>query len=41
LNLARNATSAGAKSLNVDIWRAGTLAVIDIADDGSGILQKH
>ena len=41
LNLARNAASAGAKSLNVDIWRAGTLAVIDIADDGPGIPQKH
>ena len=41
LNLARNAASAGAKSLSVDIWRAGTLAVIDIADDGPGIPQKH
>jgi signal transduction histidine kinase len=41
LNLARNAASAGAKSLSVDIWRAGTLALIDIADDGPGIPQKH
>ena len=41
LNLARNAVSAGAQELSVDIWRAGKLAVIDIADDGPGIPQKH
>ena len=41
LNLARNAVSAGAQALSVDIWRAGKLAVIDIADDGPGITQKH
>ena len=41
LNLARNAVSAGAQGLSVDIWRAGKLAVIDIADDGTGIPQKH
>ena len=41
LNLARNAVSAGAQGLSVDIWRAGKLAVIDIADDGPGIPQKH
>lgn len=41
LNLARNAVSAGAQALSVDIWRAGKLAVIDIADDGPGIPQKH
>ena len=41
LNLARNAFSAGAQALSVDIWRAGKLAVIDIADDGPGIPQKH
>ena len=41
LNLARNAVSAGAQELSVDIWRTGKLAVIDIADDGPGIPQKH
>ena len=41
LNFARNAVSAGAQELSVDIWRAGKLAVIDIADDGPGIPQKH
>ena len=41
LNLARNAVSAGAQALSVDIRRAGKLAVIDIADDGPGIPQKH
>ena len=41
LNLARNAVSAGAQALSVDIWRAGKLAMIDIADDGPGIPQKH
>ena len=41
LNPARNAVSAGAQGLSVDIWRAGKLAVIDIADDGTGIPQKH
>ena len=37
LNLARNASLAGAKNLSVDIWRAGRLGVIDIADNGPGI----
>ena len=36
LNLARNA-AAGAGMVNIDIWRAGRLGVIDIADDGPGI----
>ena len=37
LNLARNAAKAGASSLTIDIWRAGRLGVVDIADDGPGI----
>ena len=37
LNLARNAVHAGAGRLSIDIWRAGKLGVIDIADDGPGI----
>lgn len=44
LNLARNAKSAGASSLAIDVWRAGHLAVIDISDDGPGIdkgLKSH
>jgi len=41
LNLARNAASAGATSLSIDVWRAGKLGVIDIADDGPGIAREH
>ena len=41
LNLARNASLAGAKNLSVDIWRAGRLGVIDIADNGPGIPQEQ
>lgn len=41
LNLARNAVHAGAGRLNIDIWRAGRLGVIDIADDGPGIPREH
>ena len=41
LNLARNAASAGATSLSIDIWRAGKLGVIDIADDGPGIPEEE
>ncbi len=37
LNLARNAAAAGAGLVTIDIWRAGRLGVIDIADDGPGI----
>lgn len=37
LNLARNAMSVRATQLNIDIWRAGRLGVIDISDDGPGI----
>lgn len=37
LNLARNAASAGATALNIDIWRAGRLGVIDVSDNGPGI----
>ena len=34
LNLARNAANAGAGRIRIDVWRAGRLGVIDIADDG-------
>ena len=37
LNLARNAAAAGATEVSIDIWRAGQLGVVDIADDGPGI----
>jgi len=37
LNLARNAAAAGATAITIDIWRAGRLGVVDIADDGPGI----
>ena len=37
LNLARNAGVAGATGLQIDIWRAGHLGVIDILDNGPGI----
>jgi signal transduction histidine kinase len=37
LNLARNAAAAGATAISIDIWRAGRLGVVDIADDGPGI----
>jgi signal transduction histidine kinase len=37
LNLARNAAAAGAGKISIDIWRAGRLGVVDIADDGPGI----
>lgn len=40
LNLARNAANAGARSLNIDVWRAGKLGVVDIADDGPGIPRE-
>ena len=36
-NLARNAGQAGATILNIDIWQAGHLAVIDMSDNGPGI----
>lgn len=41
LNLARNAANAGAGSISIDIWRAGRLGVIDIADDGPGIPRQQ
>ncbi|MGC6517395.1 MAG: sensor histidine kinase [Candidatus Puniceispirillaceae bacterium] len=44
LNLARNAKSAGASAMTIDIWRAGHLGVIDISDNGPGIdkmLKPH
>ena len=39
-NLIRNATIAGAGTIGIDIWKAGRLAVIDIADDGPGIPEN-
>ena len=41
LNLAHNAANAGAGRISIDIWRAGRLGVIDIADDGPGIPHEH
>ena len=41
LNLAHNAANAGAGRISIDIWRAGRLGVIDIADDGPGIPREH
>ena len=37
LNLIRNADKAGAKNVQLDIWRAGHLCVIDVSDDGPGV----
>ena len=37
LNLFRNAHQAGASRVEIDIWQAGNLAVLDIADNGKGI----
>ena len=41
LNLARHAANAGARSLSIDVWRAGRLGVMDIADDGPGIPEEE
>lgn len=41
LNLARNANHAGATKLNIDIWRAGHLGIIDISDNGHGIPKQQ
>jgi signal transduction histidine kinase len=41
LNLARNAANAGASRISIDVWRAGRLGVIDIADDRPGIPREH
>lgn len=37
LNLFRNAHQAGASHVEIDIWQAGNLAVLDISDNGKGI----
>ena len=37
LNLGRNAGTAGASALSIDIWRVGYLVIMDISDNGSGI----
>ena len=41
INLSRNARLAGATDLQIDIWRAGHLGVIDILDNGPGITEKE
>ncbi len=38
-NLIRNAAVAGARNIHIDVWQAGHLGVIDVADDGPGIPQ--
>jgi len=37
LNLARNAGTAGATAMWVEVWQVGHLAIMDISDNGSGI----
>ena len=41
LNLARNSGNAGATKLNIDIWRAGHLGIIDVSDNGHGIPKQQ
>jgi len=41
INLSRNARIAGATDLQIDIWRAGHLGVVDILDNGPGITEKE
>ena len=41
LNLARNSSNAGATKLNIDIWRAGHLGIIDVSDNGTGIPKQQ
>ena len=41
LNLARNSGNAGATKMNIDIWRAGHLGIIDISDNGNGIPKQQ
>lgn len=36
-NLVNNAQSAGANAISITIWKAGSYAVMDIADNGPGI----
>ena len=37
LNLARNAGTAGANMMWVEVWQVGHLAIMDISDNGAGI----
>lgn len=39
-NLSTNAKRAQAAQIDVDIWKAGKLAVIDVEDDGKGIAEE-
>ena len=41
LNLARNAGTAGATTLWVEVWRVGHLVLMDISDNGLGIPRKN
>ena len=40
-NLARNASLAQAKTMQIDIWTAGHLQIIDFSDDGPGIPEAR
>ena len=40
LNLFRNAHQAWASQVEIDIWQAGNLAVLDISDNGKGIAAE-
>ena len=40
-NLARNASLAQAQNMQIDIWRAGHLQIIDFSDDGPGIPETR
>ena len=39
-NLVGNAKSVGADKVEITVWRAGQLAIIDIADNGPGMDAK-
>ena len=41
LNLARNAGTAGATDLWVEVWQVGHLALVDISDNGHGIARDN
>lgn len=39
-NLANNAKAAGADHISITVWKAGSYAVMDIADNGPGMTEK-
>ena len=41
LNLARNAGTAGATELWIEVWQVGHLALVDISDNGIGIPREN